>query len=458
MRGIPKNNPYITESGKTVKVIGTGQRNTGSGPDFTGCILEIDGEIWTGDVEIHVHERDWLHHGHSGDSSFDNVKLHFCVNTMSRPVAPDQIQYTIQVDPERQTERSRIGFPADLNWNEYPCPAGEKLAENPEQVGRVLKGIEHLGMQRIRRRSLEVDRLIRREEDRLNTFAHLLCYSLGLHANKEPACNLITTINLTKLKRELQHYNNSAKAQRYGESILLRAGGLITEQEATVPAKQEYEWRVYREKLDRISGRVPSRIRSETWETSDVRPINTPHRRLAGFVALFRRLFVGFSATQVEKFLLSRVSSLKSQGENVEEVMSDLLNTLSVHADDVTSYWVTHALPAKHLSKPSALIGPHRAGVLWLNGLLPHLLAVSRHRGRKRITEKLWSLARHAEIPAGDHRTKFIKNHLFGKGADQIPETSLTDQGMHELYRENCRFGSSGCSRCPALKQFHRKS
>ena len=56
-----------TSDGRTIEVIAPGWLNRGAGPDFTEARLVLGGtEIW-GDVEIHVHEREWWAHGHQDD-------------------------------------------------------------------------------------------------------------------------------------------------------------------------------------------------------------------------------------------------------------------------------------------------------------------------------------------------------------------------------------------------------
>ncbi len=66
----------VTRSGKRLEVLDPGRWNFQEGPDFCGAILEVDGQRRHGDVEIHLHERDWLRHGHGADPNFDGVVLH----------------------------------------------------------------------------------------------------------------------------------------------------------------------------------------------------------------------------------------------------------------------------------------------------------------------------------------------------------------------------------------------
>ena len=65
-----------TVDGKTLQVIDPGRLNTDSGPDFFNAKIKIDGQLWVGNVEIHVRASDWFRHGHDKDPAYNSVILH----------------------------------------------------------------------------------------------------------------------------------------------------------------------------------------------------------------------------------------------------------------------------------------------------------------------------------------------------------------------------------------------
>ena len=66
----------LTTEGKEIKIKSLGTHNFFSGPDFFNGRVEIDGQDWAGNIEMHVKASDWYLHGHDDDPAYDNVILH----------------------------------------------------------------------------------------------------------------------------------------------------------------------------------------------------------------------------------------------------------------------------------------------------------------------------------------------------------------------------------------------
>lgn len=68
-----------TESGKRLKILNQGILNSTDGPDFKDAVIEIDGIVWYGSVELHLNASDWKLHNHHIDSNYNQVILHVVV-------------------------------------------------------------------------------------------------------------------------------------------------------------------------------------------------------------------------------------------------------------------------------------------------------------------------------------------------------------------------------------------
>ena len=65
-----------TTNKQTIFVKKTGLHNKNEGPDFSNAHLEIDNQLWVGNVEIHIKSSDWYLHKHEEDVNYDAVILH----------------------------------------------------------------------------------------------------------------------------------------------------------------------------------------------------------------------------------------------------------------------------------------------------------------------------------------------------------------------------------------------
>lgn len=257
----------LTTDGRRLQIIDPGRLNEDSGPDFFNAKIRIDGEMWIGNVEIHVRASDWYRHGHDKDRAYDSVILHV-VGVDDRPVHvgsgrvlpqlelpcnPDfSQQYARLVDMARQMAvpcRSTIESMSPLKLCDWLSSMGhERLLM---KVDRVM-GILH---------SLAGDW----EETAYITLAR----ALGFSTNSEPFERLARSMPLRYLRK---HRDDIVLI----ESMLFGQSGLLdTVSDGNLYGKKlidEYRF---------MSTKFELRQPGIQWKMSRMRPANLPHRRIA---------------------------------------------------------------------------------------------------------------------------------------------------------------------------------
>ncbi|UII76614.1 DUF2851 family protein [Flagellimonas sp. HMM57] len=66
----------LTTDNEILEIKDSGFLNQFTGPDFFNSKVYIDGQLWAGNVEMHIKSSDWYAHHHETDSNYDNVILH----------------------------------------------------------------------------------------------------------------------------------------------------------------------------------------------------------------------------------------------------------------------------------------------------------------------------------------------------------------------------------------------
>lgn len=65
-----------TTCGQPIEILYNGLYLEQEGPDFFNAKIKIGGQIWAGNVELHLRSSDWYAHQHQKDTNYNNVILH----------------------------------------------------------------------------------------------------------------------------------------------------------------------------------------------------------------------------------------------------------------------------------------------------------------------------------------------------------------------------------------------
>lgn len=68
--------PLTTSTSEHIVIKNPGTLNKYSGPDFFNAQIEVGGQLWAGNVEMHLKSSDWYAHHHETDVNYNNVILH----------------------------------------------------------------------------------------------------------------------------------------------------------------------------------------------------------------------------------------------------------------------------------------------------------------------------------------------------------------------------------------------
>ena len=404
--------PLHTTQGQTVEVIDPGLPNPDAGPDFFNAKIKIDGILWVGNVEIHVHASDWKRHHHHQDRAYDSVILH---------VASDIDAETFRTDgtPIPQME---LHYPPYLldNYRELietsHYPACYRL------IPRLPKLLLHswlssLQTERFEQKTQRIQaQLTQSKGDWEQAFFLTLARNFGFGTNSDAFEQWALGIPLHSVDH---HRDNLFQI----EAIFLGQAGLL--ELNTIPEKYQKDAlndgnfsKLRNEYLYLAHKFSLTPMDSKLWRFLRLRPQNFPHIRLSQLANLYFQ----------RKASLSQLLDATSVKE-AKQVLST----------SVTPYWETHYTFGSESIRNEKHISPFSLNLLVINTVIPILFAYGRHRGEEKYCDRAFDFLEslHAE-----------NNHIVRMWQQcGLPVENAGDsQALIQLKKEYC--DKKECLRC----------
>lgn len=338
--------PLISSDGEEVRILHPGHWNHEKGPDFKDAEWERAGCRFRGDVEIHIRPNDWRVHGHGQDKAYDQVGLHVtyapgevpdgelppgCTEVALKPLLERRSHFFFDaIDPQAYPGRGRQGRNGLQAF----------FAGRPEEQQALL--LEAAGVERLRRKALRFQQLARTVGIDQALYTGLL-RGLGYKHNADVAERLAGALPADRLRILSRGCVTTAYA------LLLGVSGLLPDD----PGRTGFPswcsirslWDVWWPQQARFLGRVLS---AEDWRLDGCRPGNHP----------WRRLWAAASWVCAGSTLEARL--YPPEGVPSATQMRRVREALCLSAPDGTE----------------AVVGPARAGALFLNVAAPYWISL----------------------------------------------------------------------------------
>ena len=259
--------PLTLVGGERVRVIDPGTLNRNSGPDFFNAKIKIDGNLWVGNVEIHLRASDWYRHGHDTDPAYGNVILHVVSVSDSVVLRSDG----------KAIPQMAVSLPQDfyhtfayLTSSAPEIRCASRLASLPD-IYRT-DWLESLSVQRVQQKAARVEEILRALHGDWNAACFItLARGLGFGLNSMPFEMLAKSVNLNHLRR---HSDNMLQM----EAILFGQAGMLDRNLYPDDTRYQLLCREYQFLAAKYSMHP---IPVVSWKLSRTRPQNFPYRRIA---------------------------------------------------------------------------------------------------------------------------------------------------------------------------------
>lgn len=263
-----------TISGETVSVVHPGLHNTNAGPDFLNAQLVIDGQLWAGNVEIHVKSSDWYAHKHQDDFNYDSVLLHVVWEYNVTVFRENDEPIPTVAIKDRVTPAAVIGYKSLLS--------GHARFINCEQNFALVKEftlenwLERVYIDRLQQKIVPLEKELRKTNNHWELLLfRQLCKTFGLKVNGESFASIAHSFPFSVVQK--------CKGNVFMLEALLfgQAGLLLGELEDAYAQRlqREYHYLVKKFKLSNSTVIAPKFFR--------LRPANFPTLRLSQLAVLY---------------------------------------------------------------------------------------------------------------------------------------------------------------------------
>ena len=241
---------------RTLYILDRGCPNSHDGPDILGASILIDTHLFHGDVEFHINERSWFHHGHHQDPRYDQVILHVVVKVGNRRAVTrlDRPILSVRISPRQVTITPEI-----------KCQLTNVCDEKT-----ILRFLRPLARIRWLRKVLLMRDTIRETDNIQDAFYIQSFRSLGFKGNAQQFECLARNVPL--------HTFSDIKEQEEVISILLGVSGFLH----SPPGQQDNEKMTYYRLWKDLSrqNRIKQFFPVEVWKKKGIRPNAYPERRI----------------------------------------------------------------------------------------------------------------------------------------------------------------------------------
>ncbi|WP_428742075.1 DUF2851 family protein [Tenacibaculum sp.] len=399
--------------GETIEVINSGVYNTNSGPDFLNAELKIEGQLWIGNVEIHLKSSDWYAHHHEKDSNYDAVILHvvwnydtdvFMKNNLPLPTV--ELQQFVQKEVLINYQEL---FSKEQRW--IPCE--KQIAEVDSFL--LHNWLERLYFERLENKAVFIKGLLARtNNDYEAVLFKLLAKNFGLKVNGEAFFELSNSFDFSVL-RKVRFNQEQLSALLFGQ-----AGFLADEIEDSyyLGLQKEYKYLQHKYQLKPLT--------KHRFQFFRMRPNNFPSIRMAQLVALYCR----------HQHLFSQILEVSS-----------LQNFYMLFSVEVNDFWKTHYTFETTSKKSSKKLTKSFIDLLVVNTIIPLKFVYEQERGEVN-EEKLLQLMQQLKPEKNSIINKFSELKIEAKN---VFET----QALLELKNNYCT--QKRCLQCAIGNSLLRK-
>ncbi|MBI1308094.1 MAG: DUF2851 family protein [Bacteroidetes bacterium] len=395
-------------TGETIEIIEAGQLQHNSGPDFENAIIRINGQMWAGNVEIHLQSSDWFDHNHDSDRAYDSVILHVCY-ACNREVFRSNGSRIPCLEIG-----SRI-FPKLRSKYDWLLQSSSKLtcASFLNDVQPEIKN-EEITLRFLNRMEFKIQSILKVaskcEFDWNAVMYRYVCRAFGAWVNSQP-------FELLSRRLSFNLISKYADKPNLIEALFFGVAGFLYANKDEIP-RDEYEHALVNEFRFLSKKHNLTSISTDQWKFMRLRPANFPTIRLA------------------------QLSALMSEKPELYSEMKDLNSWKMIRntfKTEPSEYWKSHYRLGEISNSKAKIPGSSLIQNIAINAIIPVRLANAHWKNDLKSKNELIRVM--TTIPSENNKVV----RMFLENGFEIPNAAGS-QGAYQLYHESCM--NRNCLHC----------
>lgn len=393
-----------TTTGENIEILNVGQHNDLAGPDFFNARLNINGQLWAGNVEIHLKSSDWYAHNHEQDTSYDNVILHVvweddvAVYGVGNRALPT-LNLKDYVQPKHLSSYIKL-FEGQKNQF-INCENDFKSVD----IYLLDNWLERLYFERLERKVSEIEVMLKESaNDWESVLFSMLARNFGTRINGASFTELADRIPFSVVRKVSRSFKL--------EALLLGFANILPQENFD---KQSLDWKMDYEFL-KAKFNLKSGL-DQSIQFFKLRPVNFPTIRLSQLARLYEQ----------EEQLFQKLIAFTTKEE-----FYDLFNV------QASGYWETHYSFGKVHDKKVKKLTKSFIDLLLINTIIPIKFAYAKYRHLD-IEDELLELITSLNSEKNSITDHFDKLRPLGKNA-------MNSQALIQLKNEYC--DKNKCLKC----------
>lgn len=407
-------NSLSSDRSEQVKVLFAGNWNQEQGPDFKDAQIEINGELFTGDIEIHVKPQDWMNHKHDGDKNYENVVLHVVWENKHQERLPEHIPI---VELKDQLNASLDEILNKFDVQNYPISkkySPNYLSENFNSLSdaQISTLLQAAGFARLHNKALHIHRSFKIYGHNQTLYTQIF-EALGYKNNRLAFNKLTQNIPIDFLRNLPDRHHRSAII--WGASNLLPSND-SPELHPELKSKVAEYWSIWWLLQKNPAAYIP-------WNKAGVRPQNSPERRLAAALDILENAKCNFS-----NFINQLVLKLHDK-----KAFYETLDTVF----DSENIWEGFYNFKKASNTKMKLVGQSRRMDITANIIFPALLAMipeTEHQLKYLVYEHYFDMPKlqsNSKLQIAENR--FI---IPAERLKKVCKSAIEQQGLLQLFND----------------------